>query len=103
MSRELVPVQPAFEAEVYDAGREIFVEAEFIDVLPEGGTEVSTPLGEEDEEALAQGIASVFESLIAEAGEDEGTEANGEAANDDDPTVALLAELNRLWAEPLAA
>lgn len=51
------------------------------------------------EDSLEAGIASVF-AAIQDAGFDE-------PANDDDDhedaTVSLLAELNRIWAQPLSA
>jgi hypothetical protein len=51
------------------------------------------------EDSLEAGIASVF-AAIHEAGFDE-------LANDDedheDATLSLLAELNRIWAQPLGA
>ena len=89
MGKELVPVQPVFEGEVYELNVEAVFD-EYIDVLPAEEIHVSTPLDEADEVALADGIASVFDALRAEVEEV-------------DPTFALLAELNRLWAEPLAA
>lgn len=88
MSKQLVRIEPAFEAEPMELDATGAVNDDYAGMT----TDVATPLGEADEEALELGIASVFESLIADAGE---TEA--------EPTLALLAELNRLWAEPLAA
>jgi hypothetical protein len=71
--------------------------------LPAPAVAVETPLAAEDEEALEAGIASMFEALL------HSDAAADDAANDDgdddgiEPTVALLAELNRIWAQPLAA
>lgn len=96
MSTELVPVGPVIEGEVWETEPDVFVE-EYVDVFTADERQVSTPLEEADEEALAQGIASVFESLRSDP---EGDEVEGDEG---DPTFALLAELNRLWAEPLAA
>ena len=94
MGKELVPVGPIVEGELYElnlgARFDEYIFDEYIDVLPANEVEVSTPLDDEDEAALADGIASVFDALRAEA-------------EDEDPTFVLLAELNRLWAEPLAA
>jgi hypothetical protein len=57
----------------------------------------ATPLADEDAEALEQGIVSMFETLREEI------EAADDNSAEVEPTVALLAELNRLWAQPLAA
>ena len=91
MGNALVPVGPVFEPEEeYEAYYEAHVDAiydAYVDVLPADEEDaVETDLGEEDEEALEIGIASVFDTLRSE-----------------EPTFALLAELNRLWAQPLAA
>lgn len=91
MSKQLVRIEPAFEAEIVEM-RAGAITVDYVDVLPESEAGVSTPLDEAEEEALEQGIASVFESLMAETAE-----------GDAEPTLALLAELNRLWASPLAA
>jgi hypothetical protein len=59
---------------------------------------VDTPLAAADEEALEAGIASMFESLLLSDA------VYVEAADEDiEPTFALLDELNRIWAQPLAA
>lgn len=101
MGKELVPVGPVYDGEAYEFDATATFE-DYIDVLPVVGDEVTTPLDEQDEAALADGIASVFDALRAEAA-DEGSPA-GTAGNDNEETTyALLAELNRLWAEPLAA
>ena len=92
MSRELIRIEPAFEGETIAMLSEA-IAVDYVEVLPEDDDPVATPLGEADEEALELGIASVFESLVAGGGEGAQTDA----------TFALLAELNRLWAEPLAA
>jgi hypothetical protein len=55
-------------------------------------------LAEEDAEALEMGIASVFDSLRAEAEADDPADFDGPV----EPTFALLAELNRMWAQPQA-
>jgi hypothetical protein len=66
-------------------------------VLPPAIAAIVTPLAAEDEEALEAGIASMFEDLrLADVEPDEDADEGG-------PTFALLAELNRLWAQPLAA
>lgn len=89
MGKELVPVEPVVEGEIYYLNVEAIYD-EYVDYLPANDIEVATSLEAADEEALAEGIATVFDSLLAEAHESE-------------PTYALLAELNRIWAEPLAA
>lgn len=90
MGKELVPVGPVVvEGEVYHMNVEAIFD-EYIDFLPADEIQVKTPLDEADEEALELGIASIFDELLAEA-------------HDGDPTYMLLAELNRMWAEPLAA
>jgi hypothetical protein len=91
MGKDLVPVGQVYEAEANETPYEAHDEAiydEYVDVLPAGDEQVSTPLDQADEDALALGIASVFDELRAEA---------------EEPTLALLAELNRIWAQPLAA
>ena len=92
MGNELVPIGPVYDLEPDEARTETRAEAiydEYVDVWPADDSEdVTTPLDDADEEALALGIASVFDELRAEA---------------EEPTLALLAELNRLWAQPLAA
>jgi hypothetical protein len=76
---------------------------------------IETTLTDAEEAALEAGIASVFDTILAEgfaapvagnddhllADDDAGEPADGEG--DADPTIALLAELNRIWAQPLAA
>lgn len=54
-----------------------------------------TDLADEDAEALEQGIATIFDTLRAEA--DPSTADDGV-----EPIFALLDELNRLWAQPQA-
>jgi hypothetical protein len=92
MGNELVPIEPRFEAETQDASYEPYIDVtydEYVDVLPaDEVAAVATSLDEADEEALELGIASVFDELRAEF---------------EEPTFALLAELNRIWAQPLAA
>ena len=93
MGKELVPVTPVVEGEVYEAGDNRVVDAiydEYVDYLPADAIEVKTPLDVEDEAALELGIASVFDTLLAEA-------------HEVDPTYVLLDELNRMWEQPLAA
>ena len=89
MGKDLVHVGPVFGSEAYEQPYELHVEAiydEYVDVLPAGDAVIETALDTADEEALEMGIASVFGTL-----------------REEEPTYALLAELNRLWAEPLAA
>ena len=59
---------------------------------------IETPLAAADEAALEAGIASLFETLMQEDAAEEADDEDGI-----EPTIALLAELNRLWAQPLAA
>jgi hypothetical protein len=111
-----IEVGAAFEVEPYE-GLSI-VEAE----------EVETTLADEDEVALEEGIASVFDTILAEGFEEPMAESDpdqepayagdpdyddgpaydddaeydeDEAMGDSDVTFVLLAELNRLWAQPL--
>jgi hypothetical protein len=89
MANDLIRVEPAFEPEAHGQPYELHVEAiydEYVDVLPVSDPVVETPLDTADEEALELGIASVFGSI-----------------REEEPTYALLSELNRLWAQPLAA
>ncbi|MEQ1899992.1 MAG: hypothetical protein ABL866_04595 [Devosia sp.] len=52
--------------------------------------------GEDEFEA---GVAAIFAAIQAD-----GFEEPPEAANDEaDPTLVLLAELNRIWASPVAS
>jgi hypothetical protein len=93
MGNALVPVTPAVEGEIYESGPATVVDMifdEYVDYLPADDVAITTSLDLADEEALEQGIASVFDTLLAEAHEVE-------------PTYALLAELDRLWSQPLAA
>lgn len=78
------------------------IEADVL-ALPAPSVTIETPLAAEDEEALEAGIASMFETLLQSD-----AAANDDAANDgeddvSEPTLVLLAELNRIWAQPLAA
>jgi len=90
MGNALVPVGPVFEPEAYEAHYEAHADAiydAYVDVLPADDDEmIETSLAAAEEEALESGIASVFDTLRAE-----------------EPTFALLDELNRLWVQPLAA
>lgn len=90
MGNALVPVGPVFEPEAYEAYYEAHVDATYdayVDVLPaDEEDDVETSLDAAEEEALEIGIASVFDTLRSE-----------------EPTFALLDELNRLWSQPLAA
>ncbi len=108
---EPVEVGAAFEAEAYDGPSAVA-----IDELEAIGLEgVETTLADDDEAALEAGIASVFDAILAEGFEMPIAENDDDAASEDDadeniadaegadPTFALLAELNRLWAQPLAA
>jgi hypothetical protein len=65
---------------------------------------IVTDLTAEDAEALEQGIVDMFETIRGEVEVSDG--AMDDEAEDDgevEPTLALLAELNRIWAQPLAA
>lgn len=66
--------------------------------LPAESVAVETPLAAADEEALEAGIASMFESLM----QSDAVYVE-EAEEEIEPTFALLDELNRIWAQPLAA
>jgi hypothetical protein len=102
-------VEAAFEAEPY-AGLSI-VSVDDLQAIEIGAIE--TPLADADEAALEAGIASVFDTILAEGFDapandlrpQEGAAQNDDAESEDDSdaTFALLAELNRLWAQPLAA
>ncbi|HHY50991.1 MAG TPA: hypothetical protein GYA10_14745 [Alphaproteobacteria bacterium] len=84
-----------------------------IEAIGYDASAIETTLNAEDAAALEQGIASVFDRLRAEAGGLEADNAaGGEAATPErdthdtigvEPTFALLAELNRLWARAEAA
>ena len=104
---EAIEVEAAFEAEPYDGKGGVPVdELEAIDL--EG---IETTLADADEAALEAGIASVFDTILAEGFETPFAENDddGDAEDDDfsaagaDPMFALLAELDRIWAQPLAA
>ena len=107
---EAIEVGAAFEAEPYDGAGGVAVdELEAIDL--EG---IETTLADADEAALEAGIASVFDTILAEGFETPLAENDDDFATEDDAdrtvggedsdtTFALLAELNRLWAQPLAA
>jgi hypothetical protein len=85
MANDLIRIEP----DAYEQPFELHAEAifdEYVDVLPVNEIVVETALDTADEEALEMGIASVFGTI-----------------RDEEPTFALLAELNRIWAEPLAA
>lgn len=89
MGKELVPATPVIEGEAYEYIHEGYVDAIFdayVDVLPVDEEVIETTLGADDEAALESGIASIFDELRAE-----------------EPTLVLLNELNRIWAQPLAA
>ena len=73
------------------------VEADVL-ALPAETIVVETPLAAADEEALEAGIASMFESLLQSD-----AVYVAEAEEEIEPTFALLNELNRIWAQPLAA
>jgi hypothetical protein len=108
---DAVEVGAAFETEPYDGASAVAVD-EFEAVGLEG---IETTLDDADEAALEAGIASVFDAILAEGFEMPVAENDDDAASEDDadeniadaegadPTFALLAELNRLWAQPLAA
>lgn len=108
-------VEAAFEHEPYDGHATVAADVEA--ARPVG--EVETSLADEDEAALEAGIASVFDSILAGTGDEYTGAADGLDEDGDDafdvlpaefgedgtlePTLALLAELNRIWAQPLAA
>ena len=71
-----------------------------VTTLPADVVAIETQLAAADEEALEAGIASMFESLLHS--DAIYVEVPREAVPVE-PTVALLDELNRLWAQPLAA
>lgn len=103
MGKELVPVEPAVEMmaepqEEQAMDHDTF--DDFVDVLPEGAAPVETSLDETEEAALELGIASVLGTIRAGSDGEEDGDGEGEDA---DATFALLDELNRLWARPLAA
>lgn len=72
--------------------------------LPGAPHQVATELNSADEAALEAGIASVFDALLtSDAGQGE---ADGKGRAEEigvEPTFVLLAQLNRLWAQPLSA
>jgi hypothetical protein len=68
--------------------------------IPEADGPVETMLDSADELALEAGIASVFDSLRSS---DAAYAPPQDEAGEVEPTLALLDELNRLWAQPLAA
>jgi hypothetical protein len=79
------------------------VEADVLS-LPADTVTVETPLAAADEEALEAGIAEMFESLLqSDAVYVEDEEIVEPADEEIEPTFALLDELNRIWAQPLAA
>jgi hypothetical protein len=89
MGKELVPAMPVIEGEAYEfiyEGRMEGIYDAYVDVLPVDEDDIETSLDADEEAALESGIASIFDELRAE-----------------EPTFVLLNELNRLWAEPLAA
>jgi hypothetical protein len=105
---EAVFVEAASETKPYD-GLSI-VDADEFDTIE--GSSIETTLADVDEEALEAGIASVFDSIRTggihvPANDDAGTpdqeSADDTSEDEADRTIALLAELNRLWAQPLAA
>jgi hypothetical protein len=86
------------------------VDADALDAIE--ASSIETTLADVDEAALEAGIASVFDSIRTggihvPANDDAGTSdqesADAASPDEDDRTIALLAELNRLWAQPLAA
>lgn len=82
-----------------------------IDGIAGDASAIETTLNAEDAAALEQGIASIFDRLRAESGSavadnDDGDGATATQDNETigvEPTFALLAELNRLWARAEAA
>jgi hypothetical protein len=100
---EGVAVGAAFEAEPYEGLSIVAVDdLEAIELET-----IETPLADADEAALEAGIASVFDTILAEGfdapANDLGPQDDTESEDDSDATFALLAELNRIWAQPLAA
>lgn len=103
---DAVEVEAMFEAEPYAGASIVAVD----DIETADPAEVETPLADADEQALEAGIASIFDTLLSEgfdADEEAAFAIEGTGAVDDEaeiePTIALLAELDRLWAQPLAA
>lgn len=119
---EAIEVGAAFEPEPYEGL--IVVEVDEFETIELEA--IATPLADADEAALEEGIASVFDAILVEGFDGEITpeeeddaehfsdgdyafsDEYDESIEDDDgfdaePTVVLLAELNRIWAEPLAA
>ena len=96
MGKELVV---ADVAESVAEETEDTLEAEsYIDVeVVEESDAPELTLDEANAAELEAGIASVFDSLLAEAAEADDNEAGDET--DTDLTFTLLAELNRLWAQ----
>jgi hypothetical protein len=82
------------------------VEADVL-ALPAEVAAVETALTSGDEAALEAGIASVFDELLNSDATYLAPEPEAgyiELVPDEpEPTVLLLEELNRLWAQPLAA
>lgn len=71
--------------------------------LPGAPHQVATELNSADEAALEAGIASVFDALLtSDAGQGEAAKERAEEIGVE-PTFVLLAQLNRLWAQPLSA
>jgi hypothetical protein len=109
------------KAETFEAGREGIAVGAAFETEPYGGLSIvavddletieleaiETPLADADEAALEAGIASVFDTILAEGfdapANDLGPQDGAGSEDDSDATFTLLAELNRLWAQPLAA
>jgi hypothetical protein len=97
MGKELVVAEFAEEQTAGEAEGALESDS-FIDVeIVEEGGELEMTLGEADAAALEAGIASVFDSLMAEAAEND--ESESDEAGAADHTFVLLEELNRLWAQ----
>jgi hypothetical protein len=105
---QAVVVEVASETKPYDGLS--LVDADALDAIE--ASSIETTLADVDEAALEAGIASVFDSIRTggihvPANDDAGTSdqerADAASPDEDDRTIALLAELNRLWAQPLAA
>jgi hypothetical protein len=106
---EPTAVEAAFEPEPYEGLSIVAVD----DLQAIELSAIETPLADADEAALEAGIASVFDTILAEGfdapandlgpHDDAASEDDAESEDDSDATFALLAELNRIWAQPLAA
>ncbi|HQZ13892.1 MAG TPA: hypothetical protein PK286_13500 [Devosia sp.] len=96
-----VAPEPAADVEAALLHYELVSEVLFVSA---DGEAAATPLAAEDEAALEDGIALLFEELVqSDMVYVEAPEAEPLAEEAPDPTFALLDELNRIWAQPIAA